>query len=246
MSNFDPNAIIRGAQLTFVGAHRALQNPNVFRNEIYRQAALAVALGVIIQLIVSAPVGLTKIILWIIDCFTDLDAYTWDDKIVDALHFVQHSVLQLPFFLMSLMRFVTPAMDHLFMDSLQWVDQTYVAKHKSDDPDKLRAMYYPHLRLYPGKASVAANKTPKETLIHFLIRYGRKAGFSLTVLLLSYTPYIGKLVLPALSFYYFNTAVGPRPAVVIFASGLVLPRRYVVIFLQTYFSSRSMMRELVR
>jgi hypothetical protein len=53
------------------------------------------------------------------------------------------------------------------------------------------------------------------------------------------------LVLPAASFWTFNKAVGPVPAVVIFGGGVLLPRRWLVMFLQTYFASRGLMRELV-
>lgn len=75
MSNFEPNAVIRGFQLTVVGsmslilrarsesppliagsAVRALQNPELFKYEHFRQAALAVAIGIIIHLIIQIPV----------------------------------------------------------------------------------------------------------------------------------------------------------------------------------------------
>jgi hypothetical protein len=78
MSNFDPNAILRGAQLTLVGgklpsaaaeaaeaAHRltcpspvnrAVQNPGLFTSDHYRQAALAVVAGVAIRILVAVPV----------------------------------------------------------------------------------------------------------------------------------------------------------------------------------------------
>jgi hypothetical protein len=56
MSNFDPDAILRGAQLTLVGAHRAMQNPRLFTSEHYKQAALAVAAGIIISLLIKIPV----------------------------------------------------------------------------------------------------------------------------------------------------------------------------------------------
>jgi len=56
MSNFDPNAILRGAQLTVVGAYRALQNPALFTSDHYRQALLAVAAGIAIRIIVAIPV----------------------------------------------------------------------------------------------------------------------------------------------------------------------------------------------
>jgi len=136
------------------------------------------------------------------------------------------------------------------MESLRWVDQTYIQKHKSEDPKTLRAMYYPNMKMYPTHGDAAnpsqiPRKSPKEAAIATLQRYGRKAGISLAVLALSYIPYVGRFVLPAVSFYTFNRAVGLPPAVVIFGSGVFLPRRYLVHFLQSYFASRSLMRDLV-
>lgn len=43
----------------------------------------------------------------------DLRSAHWDDKAISGLSFVQKSVLQLPFFLMSAMRFASPAMDEM-------------------------------------------------------------------------------------------------------------------------------------
>jgi hypothetical protein len=56
IKNFDLNAILRGAQLTVVGALRALQNPALFTSEHYKQAAYAVAAGIAIKILVSIPV----------------------------------------------------------------------------------------------------------------------------------------------------------------------------------------------
>lgn len=80
----------------------------------------------------------------------------------------------------------------------------------------------------------------------FLMRFGKKAGISLAVFALSYVPYVGRLVLPAASFYTFKSVAGWGPAGIVFGTGIFLPRRYLVIFLQSYFASRSLMRELVR
>lgn len=77
VSNFDPNAIIRGlsslgqlfwqiltsyigAQLTVVGALRALQNPALFTSEHYKQAAIAVAAGIAIRLAIAIPVRIPQ------------------------------------------------------------------------------------------------------------------------------------------------------------------------------------------
>lgn len=131
------------------------------------------------------------------------------------------------------------------MDSLQWVDQTYVQKHKADDPAKLRAMYYPNLRLYSAQGDTSKQRAPMDAAFAFFLRFGKRAGISLVVYMLSYLPVVGRFVLPAASFYTLNNALGPVPASVIFGSGIFLPRKYLVVFLQSYFSSRSLMRELV-
>lgn len=133
-----------------------------------------------------------------------------------------------------------------FMDSLQWVDQTYYAKHKSEDPKRLRATYFAELRMYSAHGDTSKHRAPMDAALAFLIRFGRRAGISLAIYALSYLPIVGRFVLPAASFYTFNKAVGPIPATIIFGSGIFLPRRYLIVFLQSYFSSRSLMRELVR
>lgn len=241
MSNFDPNAVLRGAQLTLVGAYRALQNPALFTKSHYRQAALAVAAGVFISLLVSVPVFIFKFGIYLTSLVSDLEQHSWDDRVLDTLHFLQNHVLQVPLFLMTVIKHVSPAMDQMFMDSLAWVDSTYVAKHQADKPEQLRAMYYPNLRQWQAPRT----PNPKAGLQKLLLRYARKAGLSLSVLLLSYMPFVGKFVLPLASFYTFRQSAGDVPALAIFAAGLVLPRRYLVIFLQAYFSSRSLVRELL-
>lgn len=54
-----------------------------------------------------------KAILWGTSFFIDFDSMTWDDKLVGGLDFIANSVLQVPFFLMSLMRYITPTLDHM-------------------------------------------------------------------------------------------------------------------------------------
>jgi hypothetical protein len=133
------------------------------------------------------------------------------------------------------------------MDSLLWVDKTYVQKHQSEDPHNLRALYHQNLEQYPDHApKTDKEKIPlKQAVIIYATKQGRKAAISLAVLGLSYVPYVGRFVLPAASFYTFRKAVGTQPAGAIFAASLLFPRRYLVSFLQAYFSSRTLMRELV-
>ena len=136
------------------------------------------------------------------------------------------------------------------MDSLKWVDQTYIQKHRSEDPKHLRAMYYPNMVQYSTHGQKSGqndpHKNPKDAAISFVLRFARRAGISLAIYTLSFLPVVGRFVLPATSFYAFNRAVGIGPALAIFGVGIFLPRKVLVVFLQSYFSSRSLMRELVR
>lgn len=54
-----------------------------------------------------------KLLLWITSLIADLDHATWDDKILELLDFVPKFVLQVPFLLMTLMRYITPTLDDM-------------------------------------------------------------------------------------------------------------------------------------
>lgn len=246
-SHFDVNAFIRGAQLTLVGAGRALQNPDIFTSEHYKQAAIAVASGIGIRLLIAIPIIGVKVLLWAISFVFKLDAVTWDDTIVNGLNFIEDHVLQIPLFLMALMRYATPTLDNLFMSSLAWVDRTYVQKHKTESPSTLRSMYYPNLRTYPVRDGSTGSTSVAESLTLYLYRSARRAGISLAIFALSYVPYVGPLVLPAASFYTFRSAAGTGPAALLFGAGAIglVPRKYLIVFLQGYFSSRGLVRQLL-
>lgn len=125
------------------------------------------------------------------------------------------------------------------------MDKTYYAKHEDADPSTLREAYYPNLRMYSIRDGSTHSKSVAEAITMTLFRFGKKAGISLAIFGLSYVPFVGRLVLPAASFYTFHRVVGLGPAAIVFGTGLLLPRKYLVVFLQSYFASRSLMRELL-
>lgn len=111
-------------------AVRALQNPELFRYEHFRQAALAIAVGVIIQLIIQVPVRVNLPLFKVLHADTrkivalkftvhlsswviNLDRATWDDKLLGGLEFLNKSVLQVPFLLMTFMGYITPTLDEM-------------------------------------------------------------------------------------------------------------------------------------
>ncbi|KAK8922366.1 hypothetical protein VCV18_006420 [Metarhizium anisopliae] len=129
-SHFELNAIFRGAQLTLVGgkgkegngqvrllmhckAYRALQNPDLFTTEYYKQAIYAVLAGLGIRLLVAIPIIAARLVLWFTSLLYPRDQVSWEDSVTDWLNFMGDSVLQLPFFLMMVMRHVVPTLDNL-------------------------------------------------------------------------------------------------------------------------------------
>jgi hypothetical protein len=55
-----------------------------------------------------------RALLWMLSFLMDMDHAQWDDKVSNGLHFFENSVLQVPFFLMTLMRYVTPTLDEMY------------------------------------------------------------------------------------------------------------------------------------
>lgn len=43
----------------------------------------------------------------------DLQGVTWDNDIIEGLEFIENHVLQVPFFLMSFMRYLSPTLDNM-------------------------------------------------------------------------------------------------------------------------------------
>ncbi|KAM3086431.1 hypothetical protein ACMFMG_000566 [Clarireedia jacksonii] len=113
VSHFDLNAIIRGAQLTVVGALRALRNPQLFTSEHYKQAALAVLAGVVIRLAIEIPILGIRVLLWFLSFIVDFGTTTFDNRLVEGIDLLQNHVLQVPFFLMSILSRVTPTLDNM-------------------------------------------------------------------------------------------------------------------------------------
>ncbi|KAF4589370.1 putative transmembrane protein UsgS [Ophiocordyceps camponoti-floridani] len=120
ISHFSPNAILRGVQLTFVGAHRSLQNPALFTSDHYRQAAHALAAGIAIRLLVEIPNICVKVLKWCMAFFYPEDRLSWLGAVSDDVGFIGNHVLQLPLFFMAVMQHLSPTLDELFMQSLKW------------------------------------------------------------------------------------------------------------------------------
>lgn len=54
-----------------------------------------------------------RLLIWIMSFILPPDSMTWDESVLEGLNFIGEYVLQVPFFLMTLMRYVVPTLDNL-------------------------------------------------------------------------------------------------------------------------------------
>lgn len=53
--------------------------------------------------------------LYMLSWVINLDRATWDDKLLNGLNFMNKSVLQVPFLLMTFMGYITPTLDEMYV-----------------------------------------------------------------------------------------------------------------------------------
>lgn len=71
---------------------------------------IAIAIGIAIRLVVLAPIFIFKLIFGFLGLFVDMSA---GYSLIKYMEFAEESVLQIPFFLMQLMRYIAPTLDDM-------------------------------------------------------------------------------------------------------------------------------------
>ncbi|KAK9449399.1 uncharacterized protein V1518DRAFT_415898 [Limtongia smithiae] len=171
-AGFSILSIVRGFQLTFLGAYRALQNPDLFREKYYRQALYAVGLSLAIQFAIYVPLWLVKgavmLVAAIAGMFTggaeavrtagvdEVPSTTTSraEDVIATVDFIQSQILNLSGLLIGLMRYMRPEMDDMFMESLRFIDSVYFRMHPdfvkqyTRENDTAPSRFYAPLSLY--------------------------------------------------------------------------------------------------
>lgn len=249
-AGFSGLSVVRGLQLTVLGGYRALLNPELAKHGFYRKAGEAIVLSVIVQLVLWAPLVLLQWFLRFVMFVFRARGSGGIADFIDTLRFIQTNVLNVGPLLISLVRYWKSDLDDLFLMSLRFVDHVYKQRHPSSDREYYPAlMQYDRRHLEPTDQSGSrthAHHEPMGELSRFLKGYARRAAFTMAIYVLSGVPYVGRFVLPAISFRSFNGVVGTEAAVAVFAVGMFLPRRAMVVFLSAFWGGRSLVRELLQ
>ncbi|CAG8794957.1 18645_t:CDS:2, partial [Racocetra persica] len=131
------------------------------------------------------------------------------------------------------------SLDSLFMESLRHIDHTYIKKHKNDQD--LRPAYTPALERY--EYNINYWNEMKQYLFHTL----NQIKVTMILYLISLIPFIGVLVYPIASAYALVNSLGYKPAIVVGILMYITPgtKPIAMVFLESVYSSRTLMRELL-
>lgn len=245
---FSVAAILRGFQLAFLGAYRSLQNPKLFGSEYYRQAGLAITASIALQTVLWFPVIALRTLALFVGIFVQLD------NIVDfasSLKSFQFNVLNISVFVISATRYFTKDLDNLFLSSMEFIDSVYLQKH----PERSSQQFYDNLvalsseekitSLRPSWRQIRSKYSTSQSFAVFVQRYVRNWLSNIGVFFLGKVPYIGSVVVGLISFLNLNNKIGTVRALSVFGVLQVLPKSFGVLFLTTYWGSRSMVHDLL-
>ncbi|ODQ67513.1 hypothetical protein NADFUDRAFT_40667 [Nadsonia fulvescens var. elongata DSM 6958] len=252
-AGFSLAAIIRGFQLTFLGAYRALMNRKLWRGAYFKKALVAIIFSVIINILLWLPLLLIKHTLLFAAYIFGSSQGGKIDNIVSTLKFMQTHVFNLGPFLIQAYRYFRPEVDEMFFSSLEFIDSVYLSKHPNTD-----RLYSPALKKYSSRSEIASGKkgnhwvrklvglnVTSEGFVGFLHSYFKRSLMSFAIYSVANIPFFGPIAVSAYSFYNFNKEVGTIAALFVFSMGLIVPQRWLVIFLTGYWGSRSLVRELL-
>ena len=260
-TGFSVLAVLRGIQLTYLGAVRALKNPCLSSSRFYRRAAGAIAMSILIQLLLQLPILILRFLLWGIVMVASESFIEQLASSIDTLEFVENSVLNVGVFLACTVRFTRSDMDDLFLISLRYVDGVYQKEH----PDSRRQYYVP-LQNYQGVDGIRHNSSEdvlkdshliswvsemKSSLLQshgfrkYLQRYLRSCAITLGIYLLSALPIVGPSVMPIVSFYCLNKVAGTPVALGVFCVAFSIKRKDMIVLLSTLWGGRALVWELL-
>ena len=112
-SGFSALAVLRGLQLTVLGAVRALRNPYLVESGYYKKSARAILISLAIQIVLWLPIWLLRFLIWVLMLVSSPTAIANFQQIVDTLEFIENNVLNIGLFLVSAVRFFQPEMGRI-------------------------------------------------------------------------------------------------------------------------------------
>ncbi|KAK9456447.1 hypothetical protein V1511DRAFT_497588 [Dipodascopsis uninucleata] len=176
---FSALSIIRGLQLTFLGAYRALQNPELLKGKYYRQLVLALVISLVIQFIIYVPFWFLRTTITIVSWVKsdDTSDHHRKNQIMSSLVFLESQVVNLSGLLIGVMKYIRPELDDMFMQALRFIDIIYFQMHPEKAADavllddkgneiqlSVPSRFYTPLSMYPIDGAERLVPPPPSTI----------------------------------------------------------------------------------
>lgn len=240
-------AIARGFQLAILGAYRTLQNPSLLNQKYYRQTLIAIQASFVIQGLIWSPILALRVLVKIAAVLTKSRSL---DHVVASLKSFQFNVLNISMVLISGSRFFSRQLDQLFLQSLKFIDEVRLTKYPETD-----RVYHENLVSLNTEEKITDNRPTLETIKKkwassqefsaFMRRHITRTLMGVGAYFVSKVPVFGSIILGLVSFLNLDSKIGTVNAAVIFGVLQLVPKRWAVLFLTTYWGSRSMVQDLL-
>ncbi|RHZ49347.1 hypothetical protein Glove_522g16 [Diversispora epigaea] len=239
--NLSLQQITRGCQLAWLGSVLTFKNRHLYKHSYVRTFWYLVGASVILYLvtyiILLIPLKILQFFLYLFS-----SDYNDHDFLENTNSWLINHVFNLPFLGLLFIRYIYPeTLDSLFIESLRNIDFVYIKNHKEEDEDELRPPYASALERY----DYGFNHW-QETK-QYLIRTGNQLKKVIAVYFLSLLPFVGGFVYPIASAFALVNSLGYVPAIIVGILMSITPgtKSFAIIFLETLYSSRALMRELL-
>ncbi|CAG8473860.1 1693_t:CDS:2 [Diversispora eburnea] len=241
--NLSLQQIIRGCQLAWLGSVLAFENRHLYKHSYVKTFGYLVGASIILYLVTSTilliPLKILQLFLYLFS--SDHNNHKF---LENTNSWLINYVFNLPFLGLLFIRYIYPeTLDSLFIESLRNVDFEHIKKHKEGDEDELRPPYAPALERYQYSSGSGYWKE----MIQYLKRTGNQLKKVIALFLLSLLPFVGGFVYPIASAYALVNSLGKVPAIIVGILMYITPgtKSFAIIFLETLYSSRALMRELL-
>lgn len=252
---FSTIAVLRGAQLSFVGSIKAFLNNRFHTVKLMQLVLKAIASSLLIQFVIMLPIWLLKSVIWIFDrgFGANLEPLC---QLIQSFNFIFLFVFDIGFILISSLRFINRDFDDLFLLSLQSNNSKYYESlqktyYSVKDTEEFPKNFFTNnpqpldSREYNASLVLYQIKENKQFKL-FLIKNLKRSALTLSIFVFSYFPTVGPLVIPTVLLYSTNKVMGAPIAFTLFTIGLtLLDRNQSILILTSFWTSRSLINDLL-
>ncbi|KAI8344808.1 hypothetical protein BC941DRAFT_498005 [Chlamydoabsidia padenii] len=235
MARWTVHGLQRGAKEAVQGIRLVLVNPHLRQQKYLRifisLAILSVVLLVVTHLLVTIPLRVAKVILFV---SASGDTARVDQLLESTRNTILEMVSYVPVVALLFMRYAyRKPLDDLFMETIRYIDEINKTTYTSALTSSSSTTHHrPKKNLWPS-------------IKLYLLKTWKKIRLGVAVYLLSLLPLVGHFIFPLAGAYTTWKSLGNTQGVAVGISFLFLPRWATLILVRSLIGMRTLMRELL-